>query len=493
MKQYILGRVIRSVLSVMAVVSIVILMVYLMIPQSKVFKNDSILIKLAGKPDEIAVYKNTKLEDLGYLDFVQQQDLCRLSEDYDRCMEAGSAASQELKAEYEKKGYVFEEFTNGLLYATRSYLPHELVLNFFANFIQIDSPNQVIDDDNPDLERKIYIEKDYNGVPAIQCSGCNYQYLVYFDSSFPFIHQNWITLNFGISYPTYSGLDTWDVISSGQGELDTREVVYETGQTGTTAMNLHACQYKPSATIDHLDQNKFNSNYANCANNYKSPSMINMSYIIGGLGLLLAYLISIPAGIYMARKKDQWPDKLGTVYINFMIAVPSLAFIFFARQIGYALGLPDKFPQYGFTDLRSYVMPVIVLALLSTASLMIWTRRYMVDQSNSDYVKFAKAKGLSQKEIFNRHILRNAIIPIVQGIPSSIILCISGSVITESVFSIPGMGKMLPDAIKANNISMVITLTFIFTALSVFALLIGDLLITKIDPRIKLSSKGGSR
>ena len=215
--------------------------------------------------------------------------------------------------------------------------------------------------------------------------------------------------------------------------------------------------------------------------------------MFGILSLVIAYAIAIPAGIMMARKKDKWQDKLGMVYINFMIAVPSLAFIYFAKQIGLMFGLPDKFPQFGFSDIRSYILPVIILALLNTASIMIWIRRYMIDQSNADYVKFARAKGLNEKEIFNKHILKNAIIPIVNGIPSSVILCISGSVITESVFAIPGMGKMLPDSINAYNNNMVITLTFIFTALSVFSLLLGDILMTVVDPRIQLSTKGDSR
>ena len=192
----------------------------------------------------------------------------------------------------------------------------------------------------------------------------------------------------------------------------------------------------------------------------------------------------------MARKKGKIADKIGIAYINFLSAVPSLAFIFIVKQIGQGFGFPDKFPQYGFGDIRSYILPILILALLNTSGLMMWTRRYMIDQSNADYVKFAKAKGLSESEIFNRHILKNAIIPIVNGIPGAIILCISGSVITESVFAIPGMGKMLPDSINLLNNNMVITLTFIYTTLTVFSVLAGDLLMTLVDPRIKLTEKG---
>ena len=95
------------------------------------------------------------------------------------------------------------------------------------------------------------------------------------------------------------------------------------------------------------------------------------------------------------------------------------------------------------------------------------------------------------KLFFHRHILRNAIIPIVNGIPSSVILCISGAFITETAFAVPGMGKMLPDAINQTNNNMIITLAFIFTGLSILAVFLGDILMTLVDPRIQLSAKGG--
>ena len=114
----------------------------------------------------------------------------------------------------------------------------------------------------------------------------------------------------------------------------------------------------------------------------------------------------------------------------------------------------------------------------------------MLDQSSSDYVKFARAKGLSQSEIFKKHILRNAIIPIVHDLPASIILTITGAVLTETVFAIPGTGKLLPDAINEHN--MIIALTILYTSLSIFSVLIGDLLMTVVDPRIKLTDDGGT-
>lgn len=491
MKKYILGRFIRSIFSILAVVCIAIVLVYTLIPREKIFNVDPNISKLTG--DARTTYMYTKWRDLGYLDYQQQADMCKAySDDYTSCM-AGEGDYEEVVEAYESEGYTIETLKSGLVFAYRNYTIPELVGRFFSNLIVIDNPSAVQDASNPDLERSYYIENGPNGIPALKCTGCQYQYQLYVNGSFPFIHQNIIKLNFGISFPTYSGIDTLEVINKGQDKTASEDITFPNGTTGNSPINLYTCQYKATSTLDHIDQSHFDDNYANCSYNYTAPAMTTLSYMFGILSLVIAYAIAIPAGIMMARKKDKWQDKLGMVYINFMIAVPSLAFIYFAKQIGLMFGLPDKFPQFGFSDIRSYILPVIILALLNTASIMIWIRRYMIDQSNADYVKFARAKGLNEKEIFNKHILKNAIIPIVNGIPSSVILCISGSVITESVFAIPGMGKMLPDSINAYNNNMVITLTFIFTALSVFSLLLGDILMTVVDPRIQLSTKGDSR
>ncbi len=494
MKSYIFGRLIRSIISIFIVVSIVVLMVFLGLPEDYIFKNDQILTKLGGKVDEQNNYKYGKLKQLGYSDFLLQYEMCRLSDDFNACMDPSSAKAKEIKDLYISKGYTVQDYVKSSgFFAVKRYNAFEILLNFYTRFIQIDHPNKIQDPNNPDLERKIEFTLDHNNIPAIRCSGCENRYLLYFDTSFPFIHQNFITFDLGYSHPTYANIKTFNVITNGQGNLKNKEVTFETGVVQNSAINLHKCRYRDADSITRLDRNKFNSNYADCKNNYTSPSMIGTSYIFGISSLIFAYLIAIPSAIYMARKRGKWQDKIGIIYINIMIAVPSLAFIFFAKSIGHFFGLPEKFGQLGFNDIRSYIQPIIILGLLSTAGLMIWVRRYMIDQANSDYVKFAKAKGLNEKEIFNKHIFRNAIIPLVNGIPGSIILAISGALITETIFGIPGMGKMLPDAINAGNNTMVITLALIYTSLSIFSLLIGDILMCFVDPRIQLNNKGGSR
>jgi oligopeptide transport system permease protein len=359
--------------------------------------------------------------------------------------------------------------------------------------IQIDTPWNVSDSSNETLDstRGVYWGLDYNGLPALMGNGTTHKYLIYFDGSFPFIHQNIISLNLGVSYPSYSYTPITEVISSSQGVEESSEQTFETGESSKSAVIQHSCTYKSSKSLDRLDKNKFSDNYADCSTQKSDPSMISDSMTIGIIALIIAYLIAIPAGMAMARHKGKLGDHIGTVWINFMIAVPSLAFIFFGREIFYKLGFPESFPTYGSGDIRSYVPAVIILALMDTASLMLWTRRYMIDQESEDYVKFAKSKGLSRKEIFRRHIMRNAIIPIVHSIPSNIILTITGAVLTETVFAIPGTGKLLPDAITDHNNTMIVALTFIYTGLSILSVLVGDLLMTAIDPRIKLDDEGG--
>lgn len=490
MGRYILQRLLKAVFSIFVVVSIVIIMVFTMIPRTKVMDLDTSYRKMTG--DNKTIYALQRYDELGYLDFVRIQEMCETeSDDVATCKLSDSEENKRVIQVYEDKGYTVDKLRNGTVYATHDYSTIELVANFWKKLIVIDTVNSVQDENNPDLERKIYIGLDHNGVPALMGSGTTHKYLIYFNSSFPFIHQNIISLDFGISYPTKAGSKTVEVINEGQGAQVTKEVTFPTGIVKESPLNLHTATYK--ANLDHLDTAKFTDHYANCEAFYESPSMVNTSYIFGILSLVIAYVLAIPSGIAMARNKDKLTDKIGVVFINLVTAMPSLAVIFLIREIGAKAGLPDKFPLLGFKDIRSYITPVIILAVINMPSLMTWTRRYMIDQSNADYVKFARSKGLSQKEIFSKHILKNAIIPIVNGLPSSVILCISGALITESAFAIPGMGKMLPDAINKMNNNMVITLTFIFASLAIIAVLIGDILMTLVDPRIQLATKKGGK
>lgn len=212
------------------------------------------------------------------------------------------------------------------------------------------------------------------------------------------------------------------------------------------------------------------------------------SFLIGIIATVLAYLLGVPLGIAMARRKDKLLDKLGTLYIVFIIAVPSLAYIFLFKAMGSKLGFPATFDM-DTTNKLVYVLPIVSLALPQVANLMKWLRRYMIDQMNSDYVKFARAGGLSENEIFTKHILKNAAIPVIHGIPGSVLGCLTGAIITERVYVVPGAGNLLTEAINKYDNGVIVGVSLFYAVLSVVSIILGDVLMSMVDPRISFSSK----
>ena len=174
----------------------------------------------------------------------------------------------------------------------------------------------------------------------------------------------------------------------------------------------------------------------------------------------------------------------------FIIAVTSLAYIFLFKAIGGSVfKLPTLFDMDSTSKLM-YILPIISLSLPSVANLMKWMRRYMIDQMNSDYVKFARSGGLSETEIFTKHIWKNAAIPIVHGIPGSLLFAMTGAIITERVYSVPGAGNLLTQAINKYDNGVIVGVTLFYAVLTVVSNILGDLLISVVDPRISFTSKG---
>lgn len=368
----------------------------------------------------------------------------------------------------------------------------ERVLGFYGNLIQFDHTGFVKDETNPKLKRYIRIENDPAIGWSVVGSGTKHKYLLYFNAQFPFVHQNFVTLNLGNSYPTYANIPVLQVISQGQGQTKSSEVQFPTGKK-TSSVNIYSRTYKSPSKADSRDIANYGKDdpYTATESNYQYPSMLVSSAIIGLIGIAISYLIAVPLGSYMARFKNTWIDSSLTGLLTFLLALPTIALVYIIRLGGSSVGLPDSFPVLGAGDWRSYVLPAVILGLLGAPSTAIWIRRYMIDLQSQDFVRFARAKGLSEKEISNKHIFKNAMVPLVSGIPGAVIGVIQGATLTETVFAFPGMGKMLIDSVKASNNSMVVGLVFIFTGLSVFALLLGDILMTMLDPRIKLTTKGG--
>ena len=219
----------------------------------------------------------------------------------------------------------------------------------------------------------------------------------------------------------------------------------------------------------------------------KAPISIKLGVLSMGLSLLMG----IPLGTAMARSKGKFWDKIGTVYIVFINAVPAAVYYIFIQMYGTsALSIPMLFDE---NNLVTWILPVVSMSLGSTASYAMWLRRYMVDEMNKDYVRLARAKGVAEKDIMMKHVFRNAFVPMIQYIPTSLLYTISGSIYIESLYSIPGMGGLLVDVIGRQDNPMVQAIVMLYSCIGIVGLLLGDLLMGLIDPRISFVKKEGAR
>ena len=220
-------------------------------------------------------------------------------------------------------------------------------------------------------------------------------------------------------------------------------------------------------------------------------SKIGISMKVGLISMVVSLPLGMALGVLMARSKGGFADKLGNAYIVFIQAVPNAVYFIFIQLYGSDLfGVSMLYKE---TEWTSLILPVISLALPSISSYAMWLRRYMVDETNKDYIKLARAKGVPNSTIWFRHVFRNSVVPMVNLIPGSILLTISGSIYVESLYSIPGMGGLLVDVIKRQDNNMVLALVVIFAVMSILGLLLGDLLMAVVDPRISFPKKEGSR
>ncbi len=212
------------------------------------------------------------------------------------------------------------------------------------------------------------------------------------------------------------------------------------------------------------------------------------SGLLGLASMIISVILGCLMGLGMARGKNKFPDTIGTAYIVTVRAVPRLVYLFFIQV--WITGL-FMLPLLFYTDRpESWIMPIVSLSLGSIAWYATWLRRFLIDEENKDYIKLARAKGLDEKYIYRNHIFRNAVVPLVHYLPAQLLLTISGSLIIESLYSIPGLGGLLLTAINEMENGLVLALVLIFSTLSVVGIFIGDILMAYVDPRIKLSEEG---
>ncbi|WP_054004594.1 ABC transporter permease [Cypionkella psychrotolerans] len=214
-----------------------------------------------------------------------------------------------------------------------------------------------------------------------------------------------------------------------------------------------------------------------------------------GTAYLVGILIALPIGIYSAYRQYSLFDQLGTLFAMIGFSVPTffsgtLIIIIFAVTLGW---FPTKYDtNLHVTDWASFVkqlqqmaMPVMTLGLANAAVISRYMRSSMLDNMGMDYVRTARAKGMSERVVVLKHVLRNSMIPVVTVIALGIPSIFGGAIITENLFGVNGIGAALIGAIHASDLPMVQTLAFIFAVLIVSFNLIADVLYGLLDPRIR--------
>jgi peptide/nickel transport system permease protein len=217
--------------------------------------------------------------------------------------------------------------------------------------------------------------------------------------------------------------------------------------------------------------------------------------IVIGTAYLVGILIALPIGIYSAYRQYSWFDQIGTFIAMVGYSVPTfftgvLFIVIFAVNLGWFPSVYDT--TLKITDWASFwkqanqmVLPVMVLALFNAAEISRYMRASTLENLNQDYVRTARAKGMGERTVVLKHVLRNSLIPVVTVIAIGIPTIFGGAIVTEQVFKINGIGAALIGAINANDLPTVQTLTFIFAVLIVGFNLIADVLYGLLDPRIR--------
>ena len=214
-----------------------------------------------------------------------------------------------------------------------------------------------------------------------------------------------------------------------------------------------------------------------------------------GLAYLVGVLIAVPIGVISAYKQYSWFDQIGTFVSMVGFSVPTFVtgvvlIVVFSVHLGWFPSIYDT--TLVVTDWESFVkqvkqmvMPVFVLALYNAAQISRYMRSSMLDNLSQDYVRTARAKGMSEKTVVLMHVLRNSMIPVVTVIALGVPGIFTGAIITENVFKVNGLGQQLLLSIQGNDAPMVLTVAFVFAILIVTFNLIADVLYGILDPRIR--------
>ena len=213
-----------------------------------------------------------------------------------------------------------------------------------------------------------------------------------------------------------------------------------------------------------------------------------------GMAQLLALLVAVPVGVLAAVKPYSWFDRIASTVAFIGFSLPTfftgvLFILFFSIYLGW---LPFVFRadiaetgwRWWWEHFRQSIMPITVLGLFQAASMMRYVRSSVLDVIRLDYVTTARSKGLAERTVIMKHVVRNALIPVVTLVALTMPQVFGGAIVTEQIFRVPGIGSLLIDAILRNDTPVIMAVTFVFSCLVILFNLIADLLYGWLDPRI---------
>ena len=220
----------------------------------------------------------------------------------------------------------------------------------------------------------------------------------------------------------------------------------------------------------------------------KAPNTLKL----GVFSTFLSVALSLPLGIYSAQHRGSWKDSLAMIFALCGLSMPifwlgMLLILVFALKLG-------VLPSGGADGFASYILPGLALGISHMGILTRTTRSSMLDVIRQDYLRTARAKGVPEKQVINKHALRNALIPIITVVGAQYASSLGGATLTENVFSWPGLGRLLIDSLNSRDTQVVTGVVIMKTILISVILLLVDLLYAFVDPRIKSQySRGGKK
>lgn len=218
---------------------------------------------------------------------------------------------------------------------------------------------------------------------------------------------------------------------------------------------------------------------------------------MGLIAAILTYVLAISQALLAARHENKWIDNTLVVWNTLTSAVPSFVF-YFIMMVLFVYVIPI-FPSSGtgidnsqsfltnfFSNLRYAFLPALTIALFSTNGIFQYLRANLLDQQAQDYVRTARAKGVHLKDVFRRHILRNAFLPIASGIGYSITGVLGGAIFAETVFGYPGLGALFVQALTSRDYTVITALMLLQGFLALLGGLLSDIISAWVDPRIRV-------